>query len=117
MSNQDKARVIEYSSPPDQPIFLTLSGKLHPNFKYCDTFSEWLKLYSVSLPDSLEIRYDSINGIEFYGEVIALSGVILNQETGMISLDMQCLETVIARIPYRNIQFKNKYQQKIDLEN
>ncbi len=41
-----------------------------------------------------------------------MSGVSLDRETGKLSLDLDGLETVIAQIPLRRIQFENIFKKE-----
>ncbi len=105
-------KIIRYFSPSNTFPFITENNRLYPNLEGIEdpTVDKWLEIYKIEAPGSIEMRYDPVRGIEFYGETITLSGVFMDQETGKLSIDLQSLETVIAQIPFRVIDFENTAQ-------
>ena len=119
-NNIDSARVVYFSGPLDKSIFVTKGKHLYPNLEdsetfedWCkryniDSFQDWCRIYQVEVPESVEMRYDTDRGIEFYGETITLSGLYLDKETGQLSIDLQGLETIIGQIPLKRMTFINR---------
>lgn len=105
-------RTIRYCSPEGSFPFVLENGRLYPNLEGIEdgSIDTWLSLYAIEAPEGLEVRYDTTRGIEFYAETITMSGVYLDRESGKLSIDLDSLETVIAQIPYRKINFVNTAQ-------
>lgn len=105
-------RIVKYFSPSDVSPFIIVGNKLFPNLDEVEDkdINKWCELYKIEVPDSVEVRYSATQGIEFFAETITMSGVSLDKETGKLSLDLDGLETVIAQIPLRRIQFENTFK-------
>lgn len=107
-NNIDSARVVYFSGPLDKSIFVMRDKHLYPDLTDVDSFQDWCRIYQVEVPESVEMRYDTDRGIEFYGETITLSGLYLDKETGQLSIDLQGLETIIGQIPLKRMTFINR---------
>lgn len=105
---------VSYYSPDNVFPFVVEHKAIFPciDGTKSDDIDTWINLYSIKIPENIEMRYDCTRGIEFYGETITLSGVYLDKETRKLSLDLHSLETVIAQIPLRRINFINTAQKE-----
>ena len=106
--------VISYksSTPPltitDNEIHINW-GEINPS--YYKPLDAWKKINGVSIPDGVEVKLIGNDILEFYKEVIALNGIMLDNVTGQLNILMDNLETILAWIPTKQIQLTNLQEE------